>query len=72
MTDVDVLVRELERRGTDYSVTGADSVDIYAQPNITELALALLKDQCEIITCKEQDENLEGFFLSLVGGESHA
>ncbi|MBP5354613.1 MAG: ATP-binding cassette domain-containing protein [Lachnospiraceae bacterium] len=72
VTNVDVLVRELERRGTDYTVTGADSVDIYAQPNITELALALWKDKCEILTCREQDENLEGFFLSLVGGESRA
>ena len=72
VTDVDALVRELERRGTEYTVTGTDSVDIYAQPNITELALALWKDKCEILTCTEQDENLEGFFLSLVGGESHA
>ena len=42
-------------------LNGEDSVDIYAQPNITELALALWKDKCEIITCREQDENLEGF-----------
>ena len=72
VSDVGVLVRELERRGEEYAVTGEDSVDIYAQPNITELALALWKDRCEILSCSEQDENLESFFLSLVGGESHA
>ncbi|MCR5376914.1 MAG: ATP-binding cassette domain-containing protein [Lachnospiraceae bacterium] len=71
VTDADILARELTKRGIDYAVTGTDTVDVYAQPNITELALALWNDKCEILSCTERDENLEGFFLSLVGGESH-
>ena len=71
VTDAEALVRELTRRGIEYTVTAGDTVDVYAQPNITELALALWEDRCEILSCTEHDENLEGFFLSLVGGESH-
>ena len=71
VTNAETLARELERRQIEYAVTGPDTVDVYAQPNITELAMALWKEKCEILSCSEQDENLEGFFLSLVGGESH-
>ena len=71
VTNTEALARELERRQIDYTVTGPDTVDIYAQRNSTQLAVALWEEKCEILSCSEQDENLEGFFLSLVGGESH-
>lgn len=54
-----------------YTVLEDNRIDVYAQPNITVLVHALDKQGCELLTVKEHDETLEGFFISLVGGDSH-
>ena len=71
VSETDSAVRALDELGLEYQVTGADTVDIYAKPNITQLAFALKKENCEILACTEHDQNLEGFFISLVGGGSN-
>ena len=45
--------------------------DIYASPNITDLAFSLWDEKCKIFSVYEHDESLEGFFISLVGGGSN-
>jgi ABC-2 type transport system ATP-binding protein len=70
VTDTSAGVRTLDDMKLEYNVTGDDSIDIYAKPSITKLAAALDKEGCEILSCTERDENLEGFFISLVGGGS--
>ncbi|WP_294414091.1 ABC transporter ATP-binding protein [uncultured Ruminococcus sp.] len=70
VTDTSAAVRALDDMKLEYNVTGDDSIDIYAKPSITKLAASLDKEGCEILSCTERDENLEGFFISLVGGGS--
>ena len=62
------LTRTLDKMGTEYKVISESECDIYATPMITELALALLKENCNILSVTEKDESLEGFYLSLIGG----
>lgn len=62
------LTKTLEKRGLEYKVISETDCDIYAMPMITELALALLEEKCNIISVTEKDESLEGFYLSLIGG----
>ncbi|MBO4390747.1 MAG: ATP-binding cassette domain-containing protein [Lachnospiraceae bacterium] len=62
------LTKTLESRGLEYKVISETECDIYAMPMITDLALALLEEKCNIISVTEKDESLEGFYLSLVGG----
>lgn len=70
VTDASAAVRALDGMKLEYKVTDDEHIDIYAKPNITRLAASLDKEGCEILSCTEHDENLEGFFISLVGGGS--
>ena len=70
VTDASAAVRALDGMKLDYKVTDDEHIDIYAKPNITRLAASLDREGCEILSCTKHDENLEGFFISLVGGGS--
>lgn len=70
VTDTTVLARVLDTMKLDYKIIDNEIADIYGSPNITDLALSLWDEKCKIITVSERDENLESFFISLVGGGS--
>lgn len=70
VTDTTVLARVLDTMKLDYKIIDNKIADIYGSPNITDLALSLWDEKCKIITVSEHDENLESFFISLVGGGS--
>ena len=72
VTNTAVLARVLDDMGHEYTVIDDTHADIYAKPNITQLSLALAKENCEILSVEEHDESLESFYISLVGGDSHA
>ena len=69
VTDTTVLSGVLDNMRLEYKVIDNTECDIYAKPNITELALALAKESCEILSVQERNESLESYFLSLVGDE---
>jgi ABC-2 type transport system ATP-binding protein len=69
VTDTTVLSGVLDDMRLEYKVIDNAECDIYAKPNITELALALAKENCEILSVQERNQSLESFFLSLVGDE---
>ncbi len=70
VTDTTVLARVLDTMKLDYKIIDNELADIYGSPNITGLALSLWDEKCKIISVSEHDENLESFFISLVGGGS--
>ena len=43
---------------------------MFAKVNVSQLALALKKNNCEILSLHERDESLESFYMNLVGGSS--
>ena len=67
-----ILAKVLDDMGIGYSVIDDNHADIYSKPNITQLTLALAKENCEVISFEEHDESLESFYLSLVGGAVNA
>lgn len=71
VTDTAALASVLDDMGMEYTITDDQNADIYARPNISELVFALAKKDCHLISCSEREETLEGFFISLVGGDSH-
>ena len=70
--NIQALAKVLDGRGIRYSILSETAADIYGQMEVTELTLALAAEGCKIKTLHEKDESLEGYFISLVGGESHA
>ena len=71
VTDTVALAGVLDEMGAEYTITDDTSAEIYARPNISELVFALSEKNCQLVSCSEREETLEGFFISLVGGEKH-
>ncbi len=45
---------------------------MFAKFNVSQLASALEKEHCEIISMQERDESLESYYMSLVNGRTHS
>ena len=71
VTDVKALARVLDERKVDYNVISHTQADIFAQVKLSELVHALDQENCQVLSSSEQDESLESYFISLVGGASH-
>lgn len=70
VTDTKALARVLDGMDIEYKLISDDTADVYAKLNFSQLAMALSKESCEVISMEEHDESLEGYFISLVGGDS--
>lgn len=68
VTDTKILTRVLDKMNLEYKVIDSSLCDIFSKPNITELTLALAKENCEVLSVNEHDESLESFYISLIGG----
>ena len=71
VTDTKALAHILHTVNVDHKILSATSAEIYAKVNISKLAAELAKENCEIFSIQEKDEDLESYFFSLVGGSSH-
>lgn len=70
VSDTAVLARVLDQMNMEYKILSESTADIYAKPNFTKLTLALHEENCEVISMEERDENLESYYVNLVGGEA--
>lgn len=57
--------------GRDYTIDSSHTANIYAHPHVTELVQALAEAGCQVSAMHQQDESLESYYMSLVGGEGH-
>lgn len=71
VTDIKALTRVLNTMKVDYSIVSDTKADIFAQIKVSELTKNLDKENCEVLTMQERDENLESYYVSLVGGAEH-
>lgn len=62
----------LDRMGLEYKVVSNCEIEIYNEIDITELVLNLAKENVKILKITENDENLETYFMKLLGGNNHA
>ena len=68
VSDVRVLSRILDEMELDYRILSDTMADIYAKVNISQLALALADQRCDIISLSEREESLESYYVNLIGG----
>lgn len=71
VSNVTALVRVLDSMQVSYKILSETAADIYADIPVSRLALALDKENCEILSLQEHDENLEGYYMELIGGADH-
>ena len=72
VSNMTALKKVLDKRNLEYSVVSEKEADIYDTIGISELTHALDAKDCAILSVSQQSESLESYFVSLVGGESHA
>lgn len=67
-----LLSEALDAMKLDYSVKSETEAEIYSQINVTPLVLALHEKGCEVITMTQNTDNLEDYFMELIGGGENA
>ena len=72
VSDMSTMVKVLDEIKMDYKILSKTQVDILEKVNISQLTLALAKENCEILSVETKEESLENFFISLTGGGSNA
>lgn len=72
VSDVKALARVLDAMQLSYKILSDTEADVFAHINFSQLTLALLEEQCELISAQERDESLESYYMNLVGGGSDA
>ena len=68
VNDTALLPHALDLMGIEYRIHSHTEADLYAKPHVGQLAAALSKEGCEIVSIQEKDESLESYFMNLVGG----
>ena len=71
VSNTTALTRILDNIVQDYEIISESAAKIYDSISVTALVRALDKKNCEILSLREQDENLETYFINLVGGEKN-
>lgn len=72
VSDAAALARVLDGMQAEYRILEEDRADIYAEIPVTALVSALERENCAVISLREQDESLESFYMNLIGGGQHA
>lgn len=68
ISDVRALSRVLDEMDLEYSILSDTMADIFAKINVSQLALALAEQGCDIISLDEREESLESYYVNLIGG----
>lgn len=71
ITDAQAFTQVMEQLGVEYQIFSERQAEVYAQMNITKLAVLLAQAGCEILSLQESNESLESYYVGLVGGDSH-
>lgn len=70
VSDVSALSRVLEGMHLDYRILSDTAAEVYSKIGVTDLTMALYRENCQVFSMQEKDQDLEGYFLSLVGGDA--
>jgi ABC-2 type transport system ATP-binding protein len=71
VSDVRALCQVLDDMHPEYSIISDCEADIYGSVNVTGLTMALAKENCEVRSMREKDEDLENYYINLVGGGTY-
>ena len=71
VTDGKALAAVLEQAGQPYRILAPNVIEVYNRVNISHLTADLEKYHCDILSIQEREENLENYYVNLIGGISH-
>ena len=68
VSDISAFICVMNELNLEYQIISENTADIFANITVTQLVLALAKENCDVLSIHERDENLENYFFSLVEG----
>ncbi len=71
VSDTAALSHVLDSLSLEYRIDSDTEADIYGEPVVSKLALRLNEVGCELYSMQERDENLESYYIRLIGGAQH-
>lgn len=71
VSDTKALARVLDRMKKKYEIVSDTEANIFGDVILSELVMELAKDSCNLIGSHEQDEDLEAYFINLIGGSEN-
>lgn len=71
VADGKALAAVLEQAGQPYKMLSPNVAEVFNKVNISRLTAALEKYQCEVLSIQEREENLENYYVDLIGGIGH-
>ena len=69
VSNTKALILALDRMKKDYEILSDTQANIFGYVVLSELVMELAKENCELFHSHEQDENLETYFINLIGGD---
>lgn len=69
VSNTETLALVLDKMNIEYEIISDTTANIYGEIVLSQLVLALSNEHCELISSHEQNENLETYFINMVGGE---
>ena len=72
VSDIEGLKRVMKKKGFEYEIVDETSADVYSDITVSEMAKAFEEENCSILTLTENEEDLESFYLELLGGDEDA
>lgn len=67
VSDTRILCHVLDESGIEYTVLSEEEAEIFGEISVTELALKLSAQYCDIKSINERDESLENYYINLIG-----
>ena len=67
VTNASAFSQTLDESGLEYTMLSGTEANVYGEIDITGLVLKLAERDCRVVSFAEQEENLESYFMNLVG-----
>lgn len=68
VTDTTSLAGVLDRMDFEFEILSDTQANVYGEIPISDLTLALDKENCRVLTMHELEESLESYYINLIGG----
>lgn len=72
VSNTQVLAYVLDTGNIAYTILSDTEAELYGEISVTDLAIKLSKENCEILSMEKRDETLESYYIRLIGGDHHA
>ena len=67
VNDTSILARVMDNLNQEYKIISKTTADVFSKITVTQLVLALAKENCEVWSINERNDSLQNYFISLVG-----